>query len=47
MKNRRCIIVIIVLVSCLALGSLAASGADTKKIVVGAKDFTEQYVFIL
>jgi len=44
MKNRICIIVIIVLVSCLALGSLAASGAETKKIVVGAKDFTEQYV---
>ena len=44
MKNRICIIVIIVLVSCLALGSLAASGAGTKKIVVGAKDFTEQYV---
>lgn len=32
------------MVSCLALGSLAASGAETKKIVVGAKDFTEQYV---
>lgn len=44
MKNRICVIVIIVLVSCLALGSLAASGAETKKIVVGAKDFTEQYV---
>jgi len=44
MKNRICIIVIIVLVSCLALGSLAVSGAETKKIVVGAKDFTEQYV---
>ncbi|GAH09325.1 unnamed protein product, partial [marine sediment metagenome] len=25
-------------------GSLAASGAETKKIVVGSKDFTEQYV---
>lgn len=44
MKNRICVIVIIVLVSCLALGNLAASGAETKKIVVGAKDFTEQYV---
>jgi len=44
MKNRICVIVIIVLISCLALGSLAASGAETKKIVLGAKDFTEQYV---
>ena len=44
MKNRIYVIVIIVLISCLALGSLAASGAETKKIVLGAKDFTEQYV---
>jgi len=44
MRNRISIIIIFVLVFCLALGSLAASGAETKKIVVGAKDFTEQYV---
>jgi len=44
MKNRICIIAIFVLVFCLVLGGLAASGAETKKIVVGAKDFTEQYV---
>ncbi|TFG91632.1 MAG: glycine/betaine ABC transporter substrate-binding protein [Candidatus Atribacteria bacterium] len=44
MKNRISMITIFVLVFCLALGSLAASGAETKKIVVGAKDFTEQYV---
>jgi len=34
----------LLLVFCLALGGLSASGAETKKIVVGAKDFTEQYV---
>lgn len=44
MKNRISMITVFVLVFCLALGSLAASGAETKKIVVGAKDFTEQYV---
>lgn len=44
MKNRIFIIAISLLVLCLAVGSLAASGAETKKIVVGAKDFTEQYV---
>jgi len=44
MKNRIFIIAVFVLVFCLVLGSLAASGAETKKIVVGAKDFTEQYV---
>lgn len=44
MKNRISMITIFVLVFCLALGSLAASGAKIKKIVVGAKDFTEQYV---
>ena len=44
MRNRISIIIIFVLVFCLTLGSLAASGAETKKIVVGAKDFTEQYV---
>ncbi|HDK25664.1 MAG TPA: glycine/betaine ABC transporter substrate-binding protein [Candidatus Atribacteria bacterium] len=45
MKNRIGIIVIFVLIFCLVLGgSLTANGAETKKIVVGAKDFTEQYV---
>ena len=44
MKNRIFIYTVLLLVFCLALGSLSASGAETKKIVVGAKDFTEQYV---
>jgi len=44
MKNRIFICTALLLVFCLALGSLSASGAETKKIVVGAKDFTEQYV---
>jgi len=37
-------ITILLLVLCFTLGSLSASGAETKKIVVGSKDFTEQYV---
>jgi len=44
MKNRVFISIVLILVFCMALGSLSASGAETKKIVVGAKDFTEQYV---
>jgi len=44
MKNRVFMSTILLLVFCLALGGLSASGAETKKIVVGAKDFTEQYV---
>ena len=44
MKNRIFIYTVLLLVFCLALGGLSASGAETKKIVVGAKDFTEQYV---
>ena len=44
MKNRIFICTVLLLVFCLALGGLSASGAETKKIVVGAKDFTEQYV---
>jgi osmoprotectant transport system substrate-binding protein len=44
MKNRVFIYIVLLLVFCLALGGLSASGAETKKIVVGAKDFTEQYV---
>jgi osmoprotectant transport system substrate-binding protein len=44
MKNRVFICIVLLLVFCLALGGLSASGAETKKIVVGAKDFTEQYV---
>ena len=45
MKNRIFICTVLLLVFCLALGGLSASGAETKKIVLGAKDFTEQYVF--
>ncbi len=44
MKNRMFIYTVLLLVFCLALGSLSVSGAETKKIVVGSKDFTEQYV---
>ena len=44
MKNRIFIYTVLLLVFCLALGGLSANGAETKKIVVGAKDFTEQYV---
>jgi len=44
MKNRIFISTVLLLVFCLALGGLSASGTETKKIVVGAKDFTEQYV---
>ena len=44
MKNRVFICIVLLLVFCLALGGLSASGAETKKIVIGAKDFTEQYV---
>ena len=44
MKNHVFIYTVLLLVFCLALGGLSASGAETKKIVVGAKDFTEQYV---
>jgi len=44
MKNRVFISIVLILVFCMALGSLSASVAETKKIVVGAKDFTEQYV---
>lgn len=44
MKNRIFISTILLLVFCITLGGLSASGAETKKIVVGSKDFTEQYV---
>ena len=44
MKNRIFIYTVLLLVFCLVSGGLSASGAETKKIVVGAKDFTEQYV---
>ena len=44
MKNRIFIYTVLLLVFFLALGSLSASGAETKNIVMGAKDFTEQYV---
>jgi len=44
MKNRIFICTVLLLVFCLSLGGLSASGAETKKIIVGAKDFTEQYV---
>ncbi len=44
MKNRIFFSIVLLIVFCLALGSLVASGAESKKIVVGAKDFTEQYV---
>jgi len=44
MKNYISIITIFVLISSLVLGTIITCGAETKKIVVGAKDFTEQYV---
>jgi len=44
MKNRIFTYTVLLLVLCLAFSALSASGAETKKIVVGAKDFTEQYV---
>jgi len=44
MKNRIFFSIVLLLVLFLALGSLSASGAETKKIIVGSKDFTEQYV---
>jgi len=44
MKNRIFIYTVLLLVFCLVSGGLSISGAETKKIVVGAKDFTEQYI---
>ena len=44
MKNRIFIYTVLLLVFCLVSGGLSVSGAETKKIVVGAKDFTEQYI---